>query len=85
MTNPFFENHGPFKINEILEFISLESNDDNYEIYDVKDLVTSTEKDLTFFHNKNYTELASKTKASCCVTLNNLASHLPLIQEIFLW
>ena len=78
MTNPFFENHGPFKINEILKFISLKSNEPNdYEIHDVKDLVTSTEKDLTFFHNKNYAELASKTKASYCVTLNNLVSHLP--------
>ena len=54
MTNPFFQNHGPFKIDEILKFISIQSNvDNNYEIYDVKDLVTSTEKDLTFFHNKN--------------------------------
>ena len=65
MTNPFFVNHGPFKINEILEFISLNSNEpNNHEIHDVKDLVTSTEKDLTFFHNKNYAVLASKTKAS---------------------
>ena len=67
MTNPFFKNHGPFKINEILKFLSSKSNESNdYEIHDVKDLVTSTEKDLTFFHNKNYAELASKTKASYC-------------------
>ena len=78
MTNPFFVNHGPFKINEILGFISLNSNEPNdHEIHDVKDLVTSTEKDLTFFHNKNYAVLASKTKASYCLTLNNLISHLP--------
>ena len=78
MTNPFFENHGPFKIREILKFISLQSNETNDdEIHDVKDLVGSTERDLTFFHNKNYAELASKTKASYCVTLNNLVSFLP--------
>ena len=78
MTNPFFDNHGPFKISEILKSISLQSIETNdNEIHDVKDLVTSTEKDLTFFHNKNYAELASKTKASYCVTFNNLVSHLP--------
>ena len=78
MTNPFFVNHGPFKISEILKSISLVSNEANdKEIHDVKDLVASTETDLTFFHNKNYVELASKTKASYCVTLNNLISHLP--------
>ena len=27
MTNPFFENHGPFEINEILKFISLKTNE----------------------------------------------------------
>ena len=78
MTNPFFENHGPFKINEILKYISVKSDESNdYEIHDVKDLLTSTEKDITFFHNKNYASLAVKTKASYCVTLNNLISHLP--------
>ena len=68
MTNPFFKNHGPFKIKEILEFILLKqnmSNDD--EIHDVKDLVTSSKNDLTFFHNKNYAELAKKTKATIII------------------
>ena len=78
MTNPFFKNHGPFKINEILKYISVKFDESNdYEIHDVKDLLTSTEKDITFFHNKNYAALAVKTKASYCVTLNNLISHLP--------
>jgi len=78
MTNPFFENHGPFKINEILKYISIKSHEPNdYEIHDVKDLFTSTSKDLTFFHNKNYADLASKTKASYCITFNNLISYLP--------
>ena len=78
MTNPFFVNHGPFRISEILKSISLVSNEANdNEIHDVKDLVASTETDLTFFHNKNYAELASKTKASYCVTLDNLVTYLP--------
>ena len=78
MTNPFFKNHGPFKIKEILEFISLKTKEiNNDEIHDVKDLVTSNEKDLTFFHNKNYAELANKTRASYCITLDSLTTHLP--------
>ena len=43
----------------------------------VSDLITATNKDLTFFHSKNYSELASKTKASYCVTLDNLSKFLP--------
>ena len=39
--------------------------------------MTATNKDLTFFHSKNYSELASKTKASYCITLDNLSQFLP--------
>ena len=39
--------------------------------------MNATSKDLTFFHSKNYSELALKTKASYCVTLDNLAKFLP--------
>ena len=47
------------------------------KIYDVKDLLSATNKDLTFFHSKKYLSLASSTKASYCVTLNNLSQYLP--------
>ena len=46
-------------------------NNENFKkdkIYNVADLVHATKKDLTFFHSKNYEYLASKTKASYCVT-----------------
>ena len=43
----------------------------------LKILLTATNKDLTFFHSKNYSELASKTKASYCITLDNLSHFLP--------
>ena len=77
MTNPFFENHGPFKINEILKFISLKTNETNdSKIYDVKDLVSSTEKDLTFFHNKNYAALASKTTTAPSKTARDLSTSI---------
>ena len=79
MKNPFFKNIGPFKI-EILLKKALVQNSENFkkdQIYDVKDLVSATKKDLTFFHSTNYSSAASSTKASYCVTLKNLAHHLP--------
>ena len=79
MINSFFKNVGPFEIQKLLNNIGI-SNDKNFKkdkIYNVSDLVTATDKDLTFFHSKNYFELASKTKASYCVTLNNLSQFLP--------
>ena len=79
MLNPFFKNFGPFKIDYLLKKIDVQ-NKENFKkdkIYDVSDLVTATDKDLTFFHSKNYSELASKTKASYCITLDNLSQFLP--------
>ena len=66
MINPFFKNTGPFSIEKLLSKISIQ-NTDNYKkdkIFDIKDLTTATKKDLTFFHSKKYSSLASKTKAS---------------------
>ena len=79
MLNPFFKNVGPFNIERLLSKIDIE-NKDNFKkdkIYNVSDLTTATNKDLTFFHSKNYSELASKTKASYCITLDNLSHFLP--------
>ena len=79
MINPFFKNAGPFNIEKLLDKSGLE-NKENFKkdkIYNVSDLVTATNKDLTFFHSKNYSELALKTKASYCITLDNLSQFLP--------
>ena len=79
MINPFFKNTGPFDIEKLLSKISIQ-NTENYKkdkIFDIKDLTTATKKDLTFFHSKKYSLLASKTKASYCVTLENLSHLLP--------
>ena len=81
MQNPFFKNYGPYSIKQILTFlgltISIPSSTENKKIYDVKDLLTANENDLTFFHNKNYEKIASQTKAACCITLENLSKYLP--------
>ena len=79
MFNPFFKNFGPFNIDKLLSKVDIE-NKENFKkdkIYDVSDLVNATDKDLTFFHSKNYSESASKTKASYCITLENLSQFLP--------
>ena len=79
MNNPFFINHGPFKIESLLYFLDI-SNIDNFKddlIQDVKDLNSAKSSDLTFFHSKKYSLVATKTKASYCVTLKSLKEFLP--------
>ena len=79
MLNPFFKNTGPINIEKLLIKAEIDNNE-NYKkdkIFNVSDLLNATNNDLTFFHSKNYSELASKTKASYCITLNNLSKFLP--------
>ena len=79
MLNPFFKNVGPFYIEKLLSKINIE-NKENFKkdkIFNVSDLMNATNKDLTFFHSKKYASLASKTKASYCLTLGNLSQFLP--------
>ena len=79
MINPFFKNRGPFNIEKLLKLSSITNNRNfkKYIIRDVKDLVTATKNDITFFHSKKYETLASKTKASFCITTKNLSDLLP--------
>ena len=79
MINPFFKNIGPFNIEKLLNKIDID-NSENYtkdKIFDIKDLISATNNDLTFFHSKNYSNLASNTKASYCITFDSLAKFLP--------
>jgi len=79
MTNPFFSNKGPFEINKLLRLISLTNIQKfkNTKIYDIKDLSSSTKKDITFFHSKKYENQALNTKALFCITTENLKDYLP--------
>jgi UDP-3-O-[3-hydroxymyristoyl] glucosamine N-acyltransferase len=79
MINPFFENKGPIKIDNILNSASI-SNKYKYSetsIFDVKDLDTASNKDITFFHSKKYEIAASNTKAAYCITTKQLSNILP--------
>tara|TARA_Y100000591_G_scaffold331685_1_gene366406 strand:- start:2974 stop:3942 length:969 start_codon:yes stop_codon:yes gene_type:complete len=46
-------------------------------VNDVKPLYTAKDNNLTFFDNIKYKSSAEKTKASYCITLENLAKYLP--------
>ena len=79
MTNPFFKNKGPFKIDKLLKLANL-ANVNNFKkniIKDIKDLSSSSKDDISFFHSKKYETVASKTKASFCITTENLKDYLP--------
>tara|TARA_Y100001970_G_scaffold262810_1_gene347519 strand:- start:1107 stop:2087 length:981 start_codon:yes stop_codon:yes gene_type:complete len=79
MSNPFFKNHGPLKISKILKSINLgiDNENDDQEIIDIKDLSSSKENHITFFHSKKYKDFAKKTKASFCLTTESLKNELP--------
>jgi len=79
MSNLFFKNKGPFKISEIIQTLNLRPDiiDKDDEIKDIKDLLTSGAKDITFFHSKKYKEFAINTKASFCLTTEALKNELP--------
>ena len=79
MSNPFFKNTGPFKIEKLLNLSGLENiyNFKNDKIFDIKDLSSSTSNDITFFHSKKYSNTASNTKALFCITTENLKNYLP--------
>ena len=79
MTNPFFKNNGPFKLSVILKIINinLDESFNDQIITDIKDLLTSEKNDLTFFHSTKYKDIAKNTKASFCITTENLKNELP--------
>tara|TARA_B100001057_G_scaffold261737_1_gene261990 strand:- start:1175 stop:2155 length:981 start_codon:yes stop_codon:yes gene_type:complete len=79
MSNIFFNNHGPFKVTDILKSLDLYTEEIyvNEIVNDIKDLTNSNTNDITFFHSKKYKDLANKTKASFCITTENLKKILP--------
>ena len=80
MSNPFFKNHGPFLILDILNYLEIKtvSVSKNVKINDIKALDSSNNSEITFFHSKKYKELAQKTKASFCITTEFLKNELPI-------
>ena len=79
MFNPFFKNHGPINIKKLLQLSDINSKKkfSNTKITDIKDLATAKKDNITFFHSKKYENLALKTKATFCITTNNLSHMIP--------
>ena len=79
MSNPFFTNYGPLKISKVFKCLDLKINKlkIDKEIKDVKDLTSSNENDITFFHSKKYKDFANITRASYCLTTEALKMELP--------
>ena len=79
MNNPFFKKKGPFNIVKLLKLsqINIQINSNKTKIFNIKDLVSATKNDITFFHSKKYETQASKTEASFCVSTKNLSHILP--------
>ena len=77
MANPFFKNTGPHLLSYLLDTLHLKVTDTDEHINDVKDLNSSESQDITFYHSKKYSDQAKTTKASYCITTENLKSFLP--------
>ena len=79
MVNPFFKNNGPFKLSEILKDLNLKFDtiNEDLNITNIQDLQNSQSNELTFFHSKKYKSIANTTKASFCITTENLKDELP--------
>jgi UDP-3-O-[3-hydroxymyristoyl] glucosamine N-acyltransferase len=79
MDNPFFKNNGPYKFSEILDILNLkpDQNNKDLKIIDIKDLQNSKTEEITFFHSNKYKIAANNTKASFCITTENLKTELP--------
>ena len=77
MINPFFKNTGPYKLDFLLKSLNLSIKNTGETINDIKDLTSAGNKDITFFHSKKYSEFAKTTKASFCITNDNLKNFLP--------
>jgi len=79
MINLFFENKGPIKINQILVSVNIDKtfNFSEKKVFDVKDLVAASSKDITFYHSKKYETEALNTKAAYCLTTKQLSNILP--------
>ena len=78
MSNPFFINKGPYNILEILKLLDINSNNfHDQSVHDIKDLLSASGNDITFFHSKKYKNLANITNAAFCVTTDSLKKELP--------
>ena len=71
--NIFFKSKGPFKLNTLFP----DQSNSKTNVINIKTLDKAEKTDLTFFDSLNYKYSAKKTKASSCITKENLKKYLP--------
>ncbi len=83
MTNIFFKNNGPLKLEHIYKILKIKTdkNTKNIKFFDIADLNSASKRDITFFHSNKYSQQASLTKAAACITNKNLQHILPKMCE----
>ena len=67
MSNPFFNNTGPYRIDFLLKKIDLKIINKDINVTDIKDLFTASNGNITFFQDLKYKNDLLKTKASFCI------------------
>ncbi len=79
MTNPFFKNYGPLNLKDVYKALNIKSQNNikKTKIFDIRDLNSASDKDITFLHSNKYKEQALITKATACITSKNLENILP--------
>ena len=70
-SNIFFKKK-KIKLGQLFSKIKLK---ENFFIKDVKPLHIAQKNDITFFDSQKYKDIAFKTKASACITSNNLEKY----------
>ena len=74
MNFDLFFKPNPINLNKYYPHLKIKTN---LKIKEIKPLQLAKKNELTFYDSKRYKEIASKTKASFCITTVNLASDLP--------
>ncbi len=79
MINPFFKNNGPLSVKDVHKILNIKNYNDvkKTKIFDITDLGSASNKDITFLNSNKYKSLASTTKAAACITTKNLEHILP--------
>ena len=74
----FFVKKGPFKLDKIFEVINYKNDQKlDIDLIDIKNISEANKNEITFFNSISYKDLASKTKASACITTKKLSTVLP--------
>ena len=74
MTSIFFFKKNKIQINKLFKTVNFKKN---FLVNNVCPLGVAKTNDLTFLDSAKYKLLAQKTKASACITSNNLKKFLP--------